>query len=158
MPVPYAYELRTRVMSAVANGMTIAEASRVYQVSRETIYKWKALQEATGDLRAAMNYQKGHSKIIQDDEAFKTFIGPYHDRTLKDLAALYPVPISSTTIARKLKQLGYSYKKKPTITPKEMSRHGKLLKKKQSHFPQKRLFILMNPVLKTMLASRTGGA
>ena len=130
MPVPYAYELRTRVMGAVAKGMTVTQASQIYQVSRETIYQWKALQEATGDLRAATNYQKGHSQIIQDDEAFKTFMGTHHDRTLKHLAELYPAQISPTTIARKLKQLGYSYKKKPIITPSEMSRHGKPLKKK----------------------------
>lgn len=130
MPAPYTYDLRTRVMDAVGGGMNIAKASRVFQVSRETIYQWKVLRETTGDLRAAANYQKGHSTIIRDDEAFRAFIDTHSDRTLADLAKLYPLPVSPTTIARKLKKLDYSYKKKRTIIPKEMRRRGTLLKKK----------------------------
>ena len=111
MPAPYAYDLRTRVMDAIVGGMKIAKASRVFQVTRETIYQWKRLRERTGDLQAASHYQKGHSAIIQDDEAFKVFIETHCDKTLADLARLYPVSVSPMTIARKLKQLNYSYKK-----------------------------------------------
>jgi transposase len=47
MVAAYAYALRTRVMDAVKGGMSISEASRIFQVARETIYQWKALRETT---------------------------------------------------------------------------------------------------------------
>jgi transposase len=130
MAVAYSYELRTRVMDALRSGMNITKASQVFQVSRETIYQWKVLRDTTGDLRPKPNDHPRRMPIIQDDEQFKAFISEHYDKTLNELAERYPLPVSSMTICRKLKQLGYSHKKKRFITPNEMPKHGKLLKKK----------------------------
>jgi transposase len=130
MAAAYSYELRTRVMDAITSGMKITKASQIFQVTRETIYQWKALREITGDLRPKPNDHQRRMPLIQDEEQFKAFISEHYDKTLNELAGLYPLPVSSMTICRKLKQLGYSHKKKRFITPKGMPKSDKLLKKK----------------------------
>lgn len=120
MAAPYPYELRTRVMDAIASGMKIVKASRVFQVSRETIYQWKALHSATQDVQPKRDFRRGRSPLIQDAEAFKAFMEAHPDKTQKELAQLYPAVVSTATIARTLKRLSYSYKKKHFVLLSEM--------------------------------------
>ena len=120
MAAPYAYELRTRVMDAVASGMKIIKASQVFQVSRETIYQLKALYAAKQDVQPKCDFQRGRAAAIQDADAFKAFMEAHPDKTQKELARLYPTPVSTTTMCRTLKRFGYSYKKKHFMRLSEM--------------------------------------
>lgn len=111
MAEAYSYDLRTRVINFLGQGKTIKETARLYCISRKTIIEWKKLKKQTGDVRAKTNYHTGHRRIIRDIEGFKEFIGLNCDKTTKELARDWKQKISSSTIARALQNLGYSYKK-----------------------------------------------
>lgn len=66
MPAPYSYDLRQKVINAIERGMNIAEAARVFSLSRNTIYLWLKRQSATGDLKAETGYQQGWGHKITD--------------------------------------------------------------------------------------------
>ena len=59
----YPYELRTRVIEALSK-MTITQVAQIFQLSRWTIYKWKAIKDKTGDIQTKIVYQRGHSHKI----------------------------------------------------------------------------------------------
>ena len=107
----YSYDLRLKIMTLVEEDMKVKDASKTFQISRKAIIEWKKLKKATGDLRAKTGYHTGHRKIITDIEGFKKFIDQNNGKSGAELAKLWPQKISSTTIVRSLKRLGYSYKK-----------------------------------------------
>jgi len=107
----YSYDLRIRVINSLEAGHTIKETAKLYSISRKTIIEWKKLKKATGDVAARTNYHTGHRRIINDIESFKEFIELNRDKTTKELACSWKQKISSSTIARALHKLGYSYKK-----------------------------------------------
>lgn len=111
MAQAYSYDLRIRVINFLGEGKTIKEAAKLYSISRKTIIEWKKLKKQTGDVRAKTNYHMGHRRIIRDIEGFKEFIELNYDKTTKELAREWKQKISSSTIARVLHELGYSYKK-----------------------------------------------
>lgn len=111
MAVAYSYDLRVRVIKFLDQGKTIKEAAKLYSISRKTIIEWKKLKKQTGDIKAKTNYHTGHRRIIRDIEGFKEFIESNHDKTTKELAHKWKQKVSSSTIARTLHELGYSYKK-----------------------------------------------
>ena len=106
----YAIELRLRVIKSVEAGMQISKVSKLFNVSRDTIYKWKKLKDRQGTLTATTGYQKGHSHKIKDSESFKEFFKSNMNKTSKELAKQWG-DISSVTILRQIRKLGYSYKK-----------------------------------------------
>jgi len=107
----YSYDLRIRVIYSLEEGKTIKEASRLYSISRKTIIEWKKIKKATGDVKAKAGYQKGYRRIIKDIKQFCEFIEANYDKTTKELASKWDQKVSSSTIARLLNKLGYSYKK-----------------------------------------------
>lgn len=107
----YSYDLRIRIINFLEQGKTIKETAKLYSISRKTVIEWKKLKKQTGDVKAKTNYHTGHRKIIKDIEAFKEFIELNCDKTTKELARDWKQKISSSTIARALHKLGYSYKK-----------------------------------------------
>lgn len=111
MAQAYSYDLRVRVMNFLGQGKTIQETAKLYSISRKTIIEWKKLKKQTGDVKAKTNYHTGHRKIIRDIEGFKEFIESNCSHTTKELMRDWKQKISSSTIARALHKLGYSYKK-----------------------------------------------
>ncbi|MHC0449747.1 MAG: IS630 transposase-related protein [Candidatus Lariskella arthropodorum] len=79
--------------------------SKLFRVSRDTIYKWKILQDKHSSLKAASGYQKGHSHKIKNLEDFKEFFELNIDMTSKELAKKW-CNISPTTILQAIKKLG----------------------------------------------------
>ena len=118
MPRAYAMELRIRVIKALEEGMRIINISKLFNVSRDTIYKWKGLKDKQGNLKAAKGYQKGHSHKIRDPKAFKEFFETNKNKTSKELAIQWG-NISPMTILREIRKLGYSYKKNFSSSKKE---------------------------------------
>lgn len=118
MPAPYPLELKERVMRVLDSGMRITNISKLFNISRDTIYKWKNSKEKTGSIQLKTNYQKGHSHKIQDLEKFKNFIEEYKDKTTQELAILWK-DISPSTITKYMRKCGLTYKKKLFIIPKE---------------------------------------
>lgn len=99
-------------MNALESKMTVAEVMRIFSIYKDTVYKWKALKESTGDTKARTGYQSGHTRmIIKDLDEFKAFIDGHRDKGLRELAELYSGKVSQSTIANYLTHIGYTYKK-----------------------------------------------
>ena len=62
----YSYDLRIKVIEALDQGMKKTEASRTFNLSRNTIDLWLKKRELTGDYKAKKGYQRGHSHKIVD--------------------------------------------------------------------------------------------
>ena len=60
MPTPYSYDLRAKVLQAIDEGITKTQASRVFNLSRNTINLWLKRREETGSYKALVGYQKGY--------------------------------------------------------------------------------------------------
>lgn len=118
MPSPYPYELRTRVIAALEAGVEIKKITSLFNISRDTLYKWKKIKKASGDIVARSGYQKGHNHKLVHFSGFEEFIANNKDKSLKELCELSGGRLSSTSIWRGLKAIGYSYKKN-FLSPQE---------------------------------------
>ena len=127
MPAPYSYDLREKVINAIERGMSIAEAARVFSLSRNTIYLWLKRQSATGDLKAETGYQQGWGHKIRDWESFRQFALTQGEKTQAEMAQAWSGEISQRTLSRALKKIGFTRKKKLTATKKGILSRGKFL-------------------------------
>ena len=50
MAIPYSYDLRMKVLGAIDGGLRKSDASRLFQISRNTIDLWLKRRAATGDV------------------------------------------------------------------------------------------------------------
>lgn len=120
MALPYPYELRIRVIGALESKMTVSQIMKIFNVCRDTVYKWKKRKDTTGDVKAKIGYQSGrHRKVIKDEEEFLRFIEFNKSKSVKELAAM--LNISPSTVQRALKRINYTYKKN-LLSPK--TRYG----------------------------------
>ena len=111
MAKAYSNDLREKVIKFINSGETVVKASKVFNISRKVIFDWKRLEKETGDIKAKRGYQRGHSHSVTDLIGFKKFFEENTDKTGKELARQWPGKISSSTILRLIRKLGYSYKK-----------------------------------------------
>jgi len=121
MPAAYPYELRIRVANAYEKGMRVTRIKEIFDVSRNTIYKWLKIKDETGDIKAKEGYQKGHSHKVKNMEEFKNFIESNKDKTTQELSEVWTCKISRSTILRYINKINYSYKKKHFFIPKEIN-------------------------------------
>jgi transposase len=111
MAAAYSYDLRVKVIKFLEEKRTIKEASKLFNISRTTVIAWKKMKKVTGDVQARTGYQIGHRLIIKDTARFKQLVEENKDKSSIELAKLWHEPVSSKSVLRLLKQLGYSYKK-----------------------------------------------
>jgi transposase len=119
--MPYSLDLRKRVVDAIHSGMQKKEASKLYNISRQTIYDWLSLEKREGHLNPQTGFQNGHSHGIKDLEAFREYVDLHPDYTQEEMAKHYGV--GSSTIGRAMKKIGYSRKKRVKLTPKETKKN-----------------------------------
>jgi len=128
MPKSYSDDLRFRVMKEVSAKVAITTISKKFTINRNTIYEWKHLQKETGDIKAKIRgRKKGKWGRIKDLNKFKEFVDNNQDKNATELSICWPEQISKSTILNYLKLIGYSYKKKLFIIPKEMRSQEKTL-------------------------------
>ncbi|KJV72404.1 IS630 family transposase [Orientia tsutsugamushi] len=48
----YSYDLRIKIFKALDDGLSIVKACKIFNISRNTIYRWKHLKRETGDIKA----------------------------------------------------------------------------------------------------------
>jgi transposase len=111
MAAAYSYDLRVKVIKFLENQGTIKAAAELFNINRKTVMAWKEIKKATGDVLAKTGYQVGHRLIIKDTARFKQLVEENKDKSSVELARLWHRPVSSKSVLRLLKKLGYSYKK-----------------------------------------------
>ena len=70
MPAPYSYDLRIKVIEAIDGGLGKTKASKIFNISRNTINLWLTRRKETGDYRAKEGYQQGYEAKITDARKF----------------------------------------------------------------------------------------
>lgn len=111
--MPYSLDLRKRVVAAVNSGMSKVKACDVYDICRQTLYNWLALEQKQGHLTPKSGFQKGHSHGIKDLEKFREYVDSHSDYTQEEIAQYFSV--GSSTVSRAFKKIGYTRKKKPNL-------------------------------------------
>jgi transposase len=123
MPQPYSYDLRQKVIQAIKlDGLKIIEASQLFNISRSCVRPLGAQrQDETGDFLALPNQPPGNGHKITDWELFRQgkpkFMGI---KRAVEMAKLWDGEISSRTISRALKKIGFTRKKRLMATGNEM--------------------------------------
>lgn len=130
MPQPYSYDLRRKVIQAIeVDGLSQSEVSKYFNISRHTIARWQLRKKETGDVKAKPNKPPGPKHKIDDWEKFQKFAEVYGDQTQEEMATLWKGEISARTISRALKKIGFTRKKKLTVTTNGMNKNDKSFKK-----------------------------
>lgn len=111
MAIAYSQDLRLRALNLIESGVSISKVSRVLQISRPTIYRWKQHLEETGTTAPHKSVPPPQPAKIRDWDKFKEFVDSHGDKTLIELAQLWG-NVSHHTIGRGFKKLGYTRKKK----------------------------------------------
>jgi transposase len=120
MTKPYSYDLRQKVIEAIESGkLNKSEASQLFNISRNTINLWFQRRAETGDVQAKSTSISGQGQKITDWQKFRGFVEEHSDKTQAEIAQLWG-DISTRTISRALKQIGFTRKKKLTATASEM--------------------------------------
>lgn len=120
MTKPYSYDLRQKVIEAIESGkINKTEASQLFNISRNTINLWFQRRAETGDMQAKPTATPGQGQKITDWQQFRGFVEEHSDKTQAEIAQLWG-DISTRTISRALKQIGFTRKKKPMATASEM--------------------------------------
>lgn len=93
---------RRAILSFIEEGGSKIEASRIFKISRDTIYRWLKLDEVAPKAPP----KSRHRKI--DKIALRAHVNKYPDMFLRERAAIFDVHISS--MGRALKKLKISKK------------------------------------------------
>ncbi|MEP0857419.1 IS630 family transposase [Trichocoleus sp. DQ-U1] len=117
MPAPYSYDVRIKVIGAIDRGMGKTQASKIFNISRNTINLWLNKREETRDYRAKKGYQQGYGAKITDLAKFREFAQKHGSQTQQEMAQAWTEEISERTIRKGLKKLvlpekTYGYREK----------------------------------------------
>jgi arginine repressor len=80
-----------------------------------------------GDFQAKVRENRLIGHKITDWEKFRAFVETHGDKTQVEMAQLWEGDISDRTISRALKKIGFTRKKRPTATVKQMKPNAKPL-------------------------------
>lgn len=111
MPAAYSYDLRQKVIAAIEGGLRKKKASLIFGLSRNTIDLWLKRQQETGDVRPKTPTGGKVKAKIADLEEFFRFARQHAEKTQAEMAKLWPVAVSSSTIGRTLRKINFTRKK-----------------------------------------------
>jgi transposase len=114
----YSLDLRKRVVEWVEKGGSVSKASKIYQVSRGTIYRWLNRE----DLRPTVVKRR---KRKLDWEVLRNDIEENPDAKLAERAKKFGVRPSAICYA--LKEMKISRKKNDQVSRKKQLRKNKIL-------------------------------
>jgi transposase len=118
MPAPYSIDLRSKVISAIDNGMGKTEASRVFQMSRNTIDLWLKRRERENTLAPKVRQSQSLQAKIQDWNEFRDFVDAHPAWSQEQMGR--ELGVSASCVGRALKKIGYSRKKDSSDTKSAM--------------------------------------
>ena len=126
MAKAYSVDLRKKVIDLINDGKSKVFISKVLKISTKTIYNWIQKYKETNTLEPSTKNNKRPS--IVDLERLEKYIIKNPSKTLKQIGKEFNC--SYVAIFKRLKQLGYSFKKNDSFTLKEMKKSGEYSWKK----------------------------
>lgn len=113
----YSMDLRLRVIEHIKLGSNQKATSVVFKVSKSTVGRWWLSYKEEGSI--APKVRQG-SKGRVDPENLKNYVIDNENSTLVEIGSYFKV--SACSIYRRLKKLGFSYKKKPSPMWKQVKK------------------------------------
>jgi transposase len=104
----YSVDLRLRVIEHIKEGNKQKSSSILFKVSSSTVNRWWVKYQERGEVSPKA---RGGSKGKIDLKALEEFMESNGDKRLVDISKHFKASIWG--ICKRLKQLGYRYKKKP---------------------------------------------
>ena len=120
----YSLDLREKVISFIRRGKSKREASKIFSIGEDTIYRWLRLHKI-GNL-SPKKYKEYPRKIA--DEVLKDYVEQYPDHTLKEIGQA--VGLHSSKVWKYLKRLGITRKKRRPSMQSVAKKKERSLKKK----------------------------
>ena len=118
---PYSSDLISRVIEYIKLGNSQRSTSKIFKVSTSTISRWWLRYQVDGLVSPKKRQgSKGRINLV----SLKSFVEANGDKTLIEIGKHFAV--SGCSIYKRLKKLGFNYKKK-------LSPMWKLMKKKESN-------------------------
>lgn len=97
----YSIDLKKRVLAFIEEGHSKVEASKIFQVSKRSIFLWIKQKKEKGELKLTL-YDRKPYKI--DESALIQYVQKNPDHYLREIAASFNVSISAVFYAlRRLK-------------------------------------------------------
>jgi transposase len=107
----YSLDFRCKVVAAVDRGQSISHVARRFAISAKTVGRWLRRRDA-GRLAADRSGPKGPVKLgAADDAVLRSALKTQPGLTLRQLRPMLSVPVVESTICRRLRKLGLSFKK-----------------------------------------------
>ena len=114
MPRAISEDLRKRVVGMRRSGCSVEEVAAHFQVSRDSVYRWDALDRQTGSLSSG--YVRCGRRSSIDEEKFRAFAKRHAHATLRQMQAHWEAEVSLMILSRMLRKIGWTHKKSTTRT------------------------------------------
>ena len=119
----YSIDLRERVIESI-NGVNQSRTAKQYKIGLNSVNRWWHRYQKEGLVIAK---PRGGSKGKVNAEELRLYVEQNCDKTVVEIGKIFKV--SGCSIYRRLKKLGFSYKKKPLPMWKLISLEGVNIKK-----------------------------
>ena len=117
----YSLDLKKRVLSFIEEGHSKVDASKLFPVSKRSVFLWAKEKKEQGDLKLKVRDRKPY-KI--DDERLIEYIQKNPDHYLREIADFFQVSISAVFYA--LRRLKRTYKKNIFLPRAGRKKTGKI--------------------------------
>ena len=110
----YSVDLRERVINHIKLGNDQLTTSKVFKISKSSVSRWWIRYQTEGVITPKPRLG---SKGKIDPAKLRIYVEAHENKTLAEIGAVFSASICS--IYRRLKKLGFSYKKKSSPTWKQ---------------------------------------
>ncbi len=114
---PYSEDLRKKVINYIEKGSSQRAAAKIFDIHKNTISRWNVRNRKEGTIlaRARLGFK---SKV--DKQKLEEFVKSNPNVKLRDIGKEFG--ITGSQAGRILKKLGFSYKRKPLATWKQVKK------------------------------------
>ncbi len=124
----YSDDLKIAALNMLKTGHFKEEVCKDFNIALSTLNRWVKQKKETGSVLSKPRSGGAICKIT-NLKIFKKFIDKNPEKTLVELAILWG-NISSASIYRAIRKLGYTFKKKVFYTKKDLKQREKYIWKK----------------------------
>lgn len=126
MANPYSEEIRKKALSMVEKGLSVLEVVKLLDISKSSLYLWQKQLREDNTLAPKKDWRKGHSSKVTDLEVFRKFAEENEGLSAKEMADKWG-NISKKTICKWLHRIGFTRKKRLTVTQKEAKKNAEFI-------------------------------
>ena len=123
----YSVDLRERVLQAVDKGYRRTEIMKLFGISRATIKRYLKQRRETGNVNVRPIPGRPSKKFAPLQAGLVTQLQAHPDVTLEIHCQLWEqehgLPVSTTTMGRAIRRMGWTRKKKRWVPPNATKRH-----------------------------------